>query len=87
MNLTVIESTTFSQQLRQLGQPPRVDDAFIAVYWAVSTSPETFDKVHNDIRLLKTRPVNDLPAISVWFRTASPDTVELLFLELTNAHA
>lgn len=84
MNLTVIESTTFSQQL---GQPPRVDDAFTAVYWAVSTSPETFDVVFNDIRLLKTRSVNDLPALSVWFRIDSSNTIELLFLELTNAHA
>ena len=69
--------------IRELGELDRVDDALTGVYWALSTKPLVYDCVVRDVRLLKTDPLGGLPALSVWFRIADDDTVELLHIEPT----
>ena len=83
MNRTIIESENFTNQLQELGNLARLDDALTGVCWALSTKPEVYDKVFRDIRLLKTDPLGELPALSVRFKIRDKDSVELLHVEPT----
>ena len=82
MNRTLVETDDFTNQLHELGDLERLDDALTGVYWALSTKPEVYDPVHRDIRVLKTDPLGELPALSIRFRIRD-DTVELLHVEPT----
>ena len=83
MNRTLIESENFTNQIQELGDFERLDDALTGVYWALSTRAEVYGPVFRDIRLLKTDPLGGLPALSVRFRIRDEDAVELLHVEPT----
>ena len=51
MNRTLVETDDFTNQLHELGDLARLDDALTGVYWALSTKPEVYDIAHRDIRV------------------------------------
>ena len=83
VNREVVESQNFGLQRDELGDARRIDDALLGTVWAVSTTPEVYPCVYKDVRLIRTKPFDDIPALSVRFRILGEDQVELLHLELT----
>lgn len=76
LHRTIRESALFTESLAALGDMQRADDAMSGVVWALSRKPEAYDPVFQDVRLLKTDPLGDMPALSVRFKIVDANTVE-----------
>lgn len=68
----LIESSSYTECLAELGDVGVIDSALTSLTWALSTKPEEFPIVPGmvDIRLAKTDPQagTPIPRIRVWFR-------------------
>jgi len=81
---TLVQSAAYTKAFDSLGDARRIDEALTGALWALSTRPEVYDivKGYADIRLLKTKPAGDVPALWIWFRIdADGKNVHLEFIE------
>ena len=61
----------------------RFDDMLRGIYWGLATNPTTYDIAFGmeQVRILKTRPINSFPAFIIWFKIAPDEKVHLLAIE------
>jgi hypothetical protein len=78
----VLESRTFTEQLAAIGPLPRLDDALAAIHLILTENAEVYPvlKGYGKTRLAKTRAVEDVPALNIWF-VLQDEEVLLLYVE------
>lgn len=84
-NREIVASKLFDEQARKLGNFRRLDEVLRGVEWALSTRPEEFPAIHNEIRLVATDSYGTgklhVPRLRIWFRILGESRVELLYVE------
>ena len=88
MHRGIVESRLFSEQLNQLGDIVRMDEALCGLYSAISTQSALFPVAHQDwdeVRLARTRSVKSTvgvtPMFRIWSRILDDSRTELLWVE------
>jgi hypothetical protein len=80
----VFETQCFTEQLARLGDIRRLDEAIAPIQLILTENAEVFPVVrgHQRIRLAKTRPVDTVPAMNIWYMIDEQDeSVLLLYIE------
>ena len=80
---TLVHSDLYTAQLELLGDIKRLDDVLCAVEWSLARNPNIYGIVRGmrDVRLLKTDPHNEIPALRIWFSISDNGDVHLLYIE------
>lgn len=65
----VLETRTFTEQLAAIGPIERLDEALGAVQLILTYNAEVYPvlKGYKKTRLAKTRAIDDVPALNIWF--------------------
>jgi hypothetical protein len=83
---TLVETPGFAKDKEELGDAQSIDEALLAVTWALSQKPEDFPVIPGTrgLRMAKTRPYlrggNIIPALEVWFIIEDDNYVSLFGL-------
>lgn len=79
----ILESNSFTEELARIGDIQRLDEALGAVQLILSHDAEVFPvlKGLTKTRLAKTRAVDDVPALNIWYEIDGDDCVVLMWVE------
>lgn len=79
----VLETHWFTHQLAQIGPIDRLDEAIAAVQLTLTENAEVWPVVKGfqKIRIAKTKAIDDVPALNIWFMITDDDAVLMLYVE------
>ncbi len=79
----VLETHWFTEQLAHLGPIARLDEAIAAVQLILTENAEEYGVLrgYQRLRLAKTKAIDDVPALNLWFIIESDESVLLLYVE------
>jgi hypothetical protein len=83
----IVADSIYASLADKIANRKELDDSLVAVYWALKNNAEDFPVMRGfqTLRMVKTDPVRNIPALHVIFRINAKDEVQLRYIEISDS--